>query len=141
MADRDEAKRDLLSALARLRSGLPRNADLILLSQQGKLKINPSSVALEAGRSRTLIGMDGCRYPDVRREVLASKDQTPLQMKRSAALKAMSAEIKRLEEQITIKESALVAALLRIDQLAERLANYEPTGKNVVQFPKKSSNL
>lgn len=138
MVVRDEVESDFLAALARLRSGKPKVPKLIMDASLGKLKINPSSVALEAGRSRTLIGMEGCRYPDIRREVLASKDQSPLQMKRGAALKAMSLEIRRLEEQIQIKETALVAALMRIDDLKKRIVQYEPSGANVVPFTSRS---
>lgn len=135
MAERDDVKGDFLAALTRLRNGMPKNSKLIEDASNGVLKINPSSVALEAGRSRTLIGMEGCKYPEIRREVLASKDQSPLQMKRGAALKSLGLEIKRLEEQIRIKDTALVAAMMKIDELDRRIKTYEPQGKNVVKFP------
>lgn len=59
----EQAFRD---ALQRLIEGEPKNKGLKELASKGILRINSASVALEAGYSRTLIGMDGCRYPIVR---------------------------------------------------------------------------
>jgi hypothetical protein len=102
------------------------------MAEKGLLKISPASVAKEARRSRTLIGMEGCKYPDIRREVLASKDQSPLQIKRSQALKAMSGEVKRLKSAIQVKDTALAVARLKIAELERRLQEHEPLDPKVV---------
>lgn len=134
MSDVERIRKDFMEALGRLRSGSPTHPKLIPRAAGGDLKISVTTVSLEAGHSRTLIGMDGCKYPDVRAAVLASRDQSPLQMKRSAALKAMSEELSLLRDQIRLKDSALMAALLQMDDLERRLSEYEPSGKNVVDF-------
>lgn len=122
----DSIKQDFISALARLRDGSPTHPDLIKMASEGKLSISPSSVAKEAGRSRTYIGMEMCRYPDVRREVLASKDQNPRQIKRGKALQAATLEIRALKQAIQIKDSALAVAMSKIDALEGRLKVHEP---------------
>lgn len=133
------AERDLIAALARLRDGRPTNPELIARASQGKLKITPVSVAKEAGRSRTSIAMENCRYPDVRRMVLESKDQSPLQIKRSQALKDMGTQVRRLELAIKVKDSALAVAMSRIAQLEQRLQEYEPVDPKVPSIRRRKS--
>lgn len=140
MKNKDEARKDLLAALTRLRASQPTHPDLVLAASEGKLKITPSSVALEARRSRTLIGMDDCKYPDIRREVLASKDQSQLQIKRSAAMKAMADEVRRLKDLVRARDSALAAAFLRLDDLESQLNDLNPSGTNVVSFKKNKAD-
>ena len=63
----DVIERDFLEAISRLQDGVPREKELKVRKAKGTLKINFSSVALEAGRARTLIALaNGCRYPRVR---------------------------------------------------------------------------
>ncbi len=65
----DPIEQDFLEALQRLVEGKPQNKTLKANARAGKLKINAVSVALEAGRSRTLIALEDCRYPKVREAV------------------------------------------------------------------------
>lgn len=69
----DQIEQDFLDAISRLREGKPRHKLLKGRSQRGKLKVNPSTVALEAGHSRTLIGKITCRYPRVRLKIEADQ--------------------------------------------------------------------
>lgn len=72
----DEIERDFIDALNRLKDGKPKNKkNRAVLEKKGVVRINASTVALEAGRSRTYIGMDSCRYPRVRSLVEAAKEQ------------------------------------------------------------------
>jgi hypothetical protein len=64
------AERDLLDALERLKTGSPKNSELAKKARLGKLRINPSTVAQEAGCSRTLIGHESCAYPEIRNQIL-----------------------------------------------------------------------
>src|SRR5258708_2941611 len=67
---RDEnAGADLKRALARLINGNPTNPDLCRLVAEGRLRVSYSSVAKEAGRSRTLIAHKNCTYPEVRKAI------------------------------------------------------------------------
>lgn len=63
----------LLDAWKRIEAGCPTNPQLVELAKKGKLKSTPTSVAKEAGVSRTLIGYDQCRYAMVRRQILGQK--------------------------------------------------------------------
>lgn len=69
MSQSDPIEQDFLEALQRLVEGKPQNKALKASAKAGKLKINAVSVALEAGRSRTLIALEDCRYPKVREAV------------------------------------------------------------------------
>lgn len=66
----DPIEADFLEALRRLGDGRPNDKRLRELHKRSKLKLNISNVALEAGRSRTLIALESCRYPRVRELVL-----------------------------------------------------------------------
>lgn len=65
----DPIEQDLLDALQRLVEGKPTHKTLRAKAKEGRLKVNSSNVALEAGRSRTLIALEDCRYPKVREAV------------------------------------------------------------------------
>lgn len=65
----DPIEQDLLDALHRLVEGKPTHKALRAKAKEGRLKVNSSNVALEAGRSRTLIALEDCRYPKVREAV------------------------------------------------------------------------
>ena len=70
-ASQNDVERDFLDALDRLARGAPRSATLKTRVAKGTLRISFSSVAEEAGRSRTLIGTKKCPYPAVRDRILA----------------------------------------------------------------------
>lgn len=140
MTSKSQAEKDLLEALARLLRGEPTHPDLIASASEGKLKISPASVAKEARRSRTLIGMENCQYPDIRRKVLASKEQTPLQMRRTAALQSLRSEVRRLETIIKIKDTALATIMLQVASLERRLERYEPLDAKVASIPQRKES-
>ena len=62
----DQVQSDYFAALDRLASCKPKNAALKAKVETGTLRINPTTVALEAGRSRTPIAHDGTKYQGVR---------------------------------------------------------------------------
>jgi len=71
----DPIEQDFLDALDRLREGEPKNKQLMARKTKGSLKITIANVALEAGRSRTLIALEtGCRYPRVRELIKQAKN-------------------------------------------------------------------
>lgn len=69
----DPIEKDFLDAIERIKAGKPKDDSLKAKAKQGKLKLSASSVAIEAGHSRTLIGHGGCRYPEVRGLLLEKK--------------------------------------------------------------------
>lgn len=66
----DSIEKDFRDALQRLQSSKPTNGLLRKKVQAGKLKVTIANVALEAGHSRTLIGMDDCKYPVTRKLIV-----------------------------------------------------------------------
>ena len=68
---RDEIEADFNAAINRLIADSPEHPKLKALSATGKLTITFATVALEAGRSRSLIGHKGCPYQSVRERIVA----------------------------------------------------------------------
>lgn len=67
----DAIEQEFFSAIERLLQGKPKHRELALKAKVGTLSINTTTVAKEAGRSRSLIGYDGCKYPKVRAKIVA----------------------------------------------------------------------
>ena len=86
-------ERDILEALARLVAGKPTNPELKRLAARGRLSVNVSRVAKEAGRSRTLIAHEGCRYPAVRLRVLEHMRPVANPRHASAVIAALCEEV------------------------------------------------
>lgn len=70
LSEYERIKMDFLKAIERISLGLPENLKLQELKGQNKLKLNFTNVALEAGRSRTLIAMDSSKYSEIREIIL-----------------------------------------------------------------------
>lgn len=76
-----------LDAIDRLKEGIPLCPELQKKAKAGKLRVDVSAVALEAGGpdengvwrglSRTLIGHDNCRYSKAREEIRKGKEGEP----------------------------------------------------------------
>jgi len=98
----DAIEQDFLAAIGRLSDGEPQNKKLKTRKAKGTLKINFSSVALEAGRSRTLIALaDGCRYPRVRELVKqAAGGRTGLPTTHSELIARLRLDKAELQEQV-----------------------------------------
>jgi len=65
-----DIEQEYLDALGRLISNKPKNSKLKKKAKLGTLKISISSVAIEAGRSRTAIATESTKYPEVRARIL-----------------------------------------------------------------------
>ncbi|ERL03067.1 hypothetical protein O999_04915 [Pseudomonas putida LF54] len=63
-------RQDYLKALQRLIEGTPLAKQNVAKASIGKLKVTISAVAVEAGRSRSLISREGGKYSDVREHIL-----------------------------------------------------------------------
>lgn len=102
----ESIEKDFHDALDRLISGQPRNTRLRKLSDEGRLSINPTTVALEAERSRTLIALENCRFPSVRARIHSATTQTEPVSPRNA-----SEVIKRLRDQVVSLKKEIAASL------------------------------
>lgn len=101
-----------MEALERLEKGMPRHPRLRALSARGALRVTVSSVALEAGRSRTLIGKADCAYPAIRKRIVDG--QRPPAQRRTQD--EIIAQLRR-DKQALREENARIAT-----QLADAVA-------------------
>ena len=99
-------ERDFNDALDRLLAGTPRNSKLRKLAAEGRLNINPTTVAAEAGRSRTLIALEDCRLPSVRSRIQSSTRELEVAAPRTAV-----EVITRLRERVIQLQRELAASI------------------------------
>lgn len=104
----------LRDALARLIEGKPQNDELAEKGRRGALKISVSAVAKEAACSRTLIGYEGCAYPEVRREVIRrSRADAPLRPKLAETCDRLLDEILHLQRKLGERERSYYVLVKR----------------------------
>lgn len=108
----NQAERDFSEALERLERGTPRHQRLKALAAKGALRVTVSSVALEAGRSRTLIGTADCAYPEIRNRILAGRQPNAQHRTQDDIIARL-----RLDNQALRTENARIAT-----QLADAVA-------------------
>jgi hypothetical protein len=99
-------EQDFNDAIDRLLANKPTNRKLARLVAEGRLHINPSTVALEARRSRTLIAMENCRLPTVRNRILTITRDDEVVAPRTAG-----EVIARLRDQVIDLRRQLAASL------------------------------
>jgi hypothetical protein len=105
----DLIEKDFLQALQRLQNGIPNHKALKSAKALGKLKINFSTVAREAGRSRTLIALENSRYPRVREAVKLAQEGTHREPRTSGELiDKLRADIIELRVQLKKAEAHAV---------------------------------
>lgn len=118
----EAVRRDFEEALDRLLDGKPNDKKLRELAAAKKLRITVASVALEAGRSRTLIGSDGCRFPDIRQRVIeASRGENQPVTTVTRLVSSLRATNAELRGEIKALRSQQALMLVRIIE-AERTA-------------------
>lgn len=132
---RDEVQSDYLAALDRLLAGRPLNETLRAKADVGKLRINPSSVALEAGRSRTLIAHAGSTYSKVR-DAIRAASASPLP-KDPPLPPADAPSRAQLEARIQMLASINAALLVRSGLKPSDLAIESASGRVVPINPPK----
>jgi hypothetical protein len=111
----DKIERDFFAAIGRIKRSRPRSAPLQKLASIGRLKMTISNVAIEAGRSRTLIALEDCRYPDVRAVIL--KNRAPKNSKSPSQVdlvRRLRAEKKTLTERLAAADTMNANLLLRM---------------------------
>ena len=122
----DAVRADFLAAFERLKSGVPNHPELERKAKEGVLRVNILSVSMEAGHSRSLIGYEGCAYPDVREEILRALDS---EIPRGT----LKAEIRRLRNEVSELQDKLDWRDTYHAELMVRLRSYErglnPDGK------------
>lgn len=110
----DRIGNDFMQALERLRAGNPRDPLLrARLQKRGVLPINVSTVAKEAGHSRTLIGHRACKYAEVRSLVLAASRTKPNEKSYEKKIRQLQQERDALREQLALSRSVQAAVIRR----------------------------
>lgn len=108
---------DFRQALERLIAGAPKDPTLAKRAKEGRLAINPVTVAKEANRSRTLVGSDNCAYPHIRELIL----QAGPKERASPTGKDVIAELRRtiqgLQQDLAVARTLLAAQRITIDAL------------------------
>ena len=112
-----------MEALQRLVDRRPQDPVLARKAQRGTLKINASTVAKEAGRSRTLVSHQRCAYPRVRAAILNYR--TPPNQATSMAeinrrLRGENAELRRSIKLAREAMAAMVRRMERVKNEADR---------------------
>lgn len=140
------ARQDFEAALERLLDGRPTNKKLRELAAAKKLRITVYAVALEAGRSRTLIGSDDCRFPDIRARILEASrepDQPVTTATRLAtSLRATNAELRAEILTLRSQQALMLVRILEAERKAkiarealEGTDKEPPGGTNVHRMP------
>jgi hypothetical protein len=140
----DAIERDFLDAIGRLNDGEPRNKQLKMRKAKGTLKINFSSVALEAGRARTLIALaNGCRYPRVRELVKqTAAGRTALPTTQSELIARLRLDKADLQEQVKkYKSEALAHFTARIRAEGEAARERETAARLRKEIALKGKSL
>lgn len=138
----DQVEKDFLSALERLQAGKPRDRELHDAAKAGKLRISVTTVAKEAGHSRTLIGHKGCKYPAVRDRIVALKTDPANPTRLQDIVAARRQDVARLSRELKLSQSqvaALVVRNLHLEQEVARLTratNRTPSVGNVTPLRK-----
>lgn len=111
-----DVAKDFDEAIDRLVAGQPNDRRLKRLASEGRLKINPSTVAREAKRSRSLIAHAKCAYPAQRARIIALHSSEDLAAPRSASavISRLKGDIAKLKNQLQVSlESQAEQFLIR----------------------------
>lgn len=136
MQSENKIEADFFSAYKRLCTHSPHNLALKARAIAGKLEINLSTLALEAGHSRTLISMSSSKYPRVRALIFPDEHVAPGHTQKvatgGAAKRPTHVEVLR-----AIREEKALLKLER-DRFATRLAETEIA---IALLQRENSNL
>jgi hypothetical protein len=109
---------DFMDALERLKAGSPRDPALSKRAREGRLTINPVTVSQEAGRSRTLIGSDNCKYPHIRELVLQAGARRGDRFSSQDVITKLRDTVKVLQGDLSAARTIMAAQRITIDALS-----------------------
>lgn len=100
LSEHERIRMDFLKAIERISLGFPENEKLKKLKNINRLRLNFTNVALEAGRSRTLIAMDDTKYSDIREIILRGEKYRVKAESTTDVIQRLRDEVKELEKKI-----------------------------------------
>ncbi|MBU1776198.1 MAG: hypothetical protein KJ899_06120 [Gammaproteobacteria bacterium] len=120
----DAVEQEFFDAIDRLLQNKPRNRALAIKAKAGTLQINTTTVALEAGHSRTQIGHDKCKYQKVRAKILGLKNAEAEPHTAEDTIRKLRIRITEVQMELRIANSEKAALIIRM-QKTEKAANRE----------------
>ena len=138
----DEIEQHFIEAINRLRESAPTHKILKKLNDEGRLKITISNVALEAGHSRTLIGMDKCKYPRVREMIKLGKNPslgTPTTL--TGLVKRLRADIAELRLDVQMYQDTSAKFFLELSKAKKIIAEKDGLISRLTKSLKESKNV
>lgn len=117
----DAVEQDFIDALHRLKVGKPNNKALKQSVKLNTLKITITTVSLEAGHSRTLIGHKSCKYPSVRNQILALREDREVPTRLQEIISRKREETAELKRLLALAQSENAALRIRMATLEEKL--------------------
>lgn len=111
-ASADDISHDFLAALQRLKDGQPTHPKLKKSAEEGKLRINVSTVSIEARRSRTLLATANGRFLHVRRMMepeAAAHEPVSKARNLTAMLAQLRSELADLRRQLREQQAQTVS--------------------------------
>lgn len=114
---------DFRDAIERLKDGSKiKNRELRRRAAAGKLRINISTVAREAGHSRTLIATADSRFPDIREEIMAFRSARGKKSDRTRSIESVRGALRDEKSRAALLASENLALLRKCKSLELRLA-------------------
>lgn len=92
------------------------------------------NVAIEAGVSRTLIGMKGCRYEALADEIRAYANSHPRAQPSTALIEQLRAELRRVKRQLELSDTYNAELLLELSALRKNRDGNYPEDDVVTNF-------
>jgi hypothetical protein len=130
----DPIEKDFMDALQRLRDGAPREKALKANQAKGCLKINVSTVAREAGHSRTLIALESCKFPRVRESIrLAKHGRTAEPRTSSELIDKLRLENADLRVQLKLAQAEAVARFHAKEQAEHEAARWRDAHTRILK--------
>lgn len=131
---KDRTRRLLREAMHRVAAGVPTNKELAKEASENRLKFTFSSVAQEAGVSRTLIGFKGCEYSDIRSEIQKLiRTKSPL----AETVNRLNQEVEELREKVRRRRvglSQLISRLYKRNRTTSCNAQQIPPIPNMLEY-------
>jgi len=117
----DSIEGDFLAAFDRLKLGKPRDPKLAAQAKIGALRMTVTSLAREAGHSRTLIGHQQCKYPRVRDKLIALRCDPEMPTRLTDIVDKKREEAATLRRQLALAHTENAALVIRLVLVEKKL--------------------
>lgn len=117
----DAIEQNFIDALKRLMTNKPKNKELLALSRSGTLNVTVTTVAKEAGHSRTLIGHKTCKYPNVRDFIVSLRNDPENPTRMQDVVRRKQQDAARLRRELQVSQTVAATLLARVQRLQEEV--------------------